>query len=73
MEAEKKIDGVKEARQKAEALNQKMLEEKREMEELLAKGDTAVRDMENKAKKIENERKQLDKEVRRRRKQTKPV
>ena len=64
MEAEKKIDGVKEARLKAEALNQKLLDEKREMEELLAKGDTAVREMESKTKKIENERKHLDKEVR---------
>lgn len=48
---------------KAAEVNDKLLEEKRELEEILAKGDTAVREMEDKTRKIEAEKQKIDKEV----------
>ncbi len=77
---------VIQVRQKAQAVNQTLLDETKELEEILAKGDTAVREVveevhrahldvlwyqimssmlqvEEKAKKIETEKKELDKQV----------
>lgn len=55
--------GAKVNRQKAHVLNQRLLAEKEELEEQLAKGDEAVRELEDKAKKIENEKKEVEKQV----------
>ena len=55
---------MKANRQKAADVNDKLQAEKRELEEMLAKGDTAVKEMEEKTRKIESEKKELDKQVR---------
>ena len=50
-------------REKAADVNAKLQAEKAELEAILAKGDTAVQEVEHKAKKIEAEKKELDKKV----------
>ncbi|XP_059088113.1 myosin heavy chain, muscle-like isoform X2 [Tigriopus californicus] len=62
-EAEKKIEGAKVNRQKANVLNQRLMAEKDELEEQLAKGDEAVRELEDKAKKMENEKKEVERQA----------
>ena len=50
-------------REKAASVNERLQAEKAELEEILAKGDTAVQEVEAKARKIEAEKKDLDKKV----------
>ena len=50
-------------RERAQDVNEKLKQEKRELEEILARGDEAVREVEEKARKVEAERKALDKQV----------
>ena len=54
---------VTQSRKKAEAANEKLAEEKAALEEILAQGDTAVREMEGKMRKVEAEKKALDAKV----------
>ena len=54
---------VTQSRKKAEAANEKLAEEKSALEEILAQGDTAVREMEGKMRKVEGEKKALDAKV----------
>ena len=54
---------VTQSRKKAEAANEKLAEEKAALEEILAQGDTAVREMEGKMRKVEGEKKALDAKV----------
>lgn len=62
-EAEKKIHMEKQGRIKASTTNEKLLAEKSELEEALAKGDSLIKDMENKARKVEMEKKEVDRQV----------
>ncbi len=50
-------------KKKAEAVNNKLAEEKAELAAILEKGDTAVKEMEDKARKVESEKKALDVKV----------
>lgn len=63
-EAEKKINVEKQARLKASAVNDKLQSEKAELEEALGKGQTLINDMEAKVRKLENEKKEVDRQVR---------
>ena len=54
---------VTQSRKKAEAANEKLAEEKAALEEILSQGDTAVREMEGKMRKVEAEKKALDAKV----------
>ena len=54
---------VTQSRKKAEAVNEKLADEKAALEEILAQGDTAVREMEGKMRKVEAEKKALDAKV----------
>ena len=62
-EAEKKINVEKQGRLKAAAVNDKLQAEKAELEESLNKGHSLITDMESKVKKLESEKKNLDREV----------
>jgi hypothetical protein len=62
-EAEKKFVGVTATRKKAEAVNERLADEKAVLEDIINKGDTAVKEMEDKTRKVEQERKQLDTKV----------
>ena len=62
-EAEKKINVEKQGRVKAAAANDKLLAEKAELEEAFTKGQTFITDMEAKVKKIETEKKEVDRQV----------
>jgi len=62
-EAEKKIDVEKQQRMKAEAVHQKLMTEKNELEEALSKGSSYMREMEGKVKKVENEKREIDRQV----------
>ena len=62
-DAEKKISIEKQARVKASAANEKLQAEKSELEEALSKGQTLITDMEAKVKKMENEKKDIDRQV----------
>ena len=62
-EAEKKIDVEKQQRMKAEAVHQKLMTEKNELEEALAKGSSYMREVEGKVKKVENEKREIDRQV----------
>lgn len=62
-EAEKKREGERIERQKAEVINDKLVTEKAELEEALARGDEVVREMASKVKGLETEKNQLDKHV----------
>jgi len=44
-------------------VNDKLVEEMKSLEDQLARGDEAVKEVETKAKKIEQEKKELDKQV----------
>ena len=48
---------------KAEAVHQKLMKEKTELEEILAKGSSYMREMEEKVKKVENEKREIDRQV----------
>lgn len=54
---------VTQSRKKAEAVNEKLSEERAALEDILAQGDTAVRGMEGKMRKVEAEKKALDAKV----------
>jgi len=62
-DAEKKISIEKQARVKASAANEKLQAEKSELEEALSKGQTLITDMEAKVRKMENEKKDIDRQV----------
>ncbi len=62
-EAEKKINVEKQGRMKAAAANEKLAAEKAELEEALTKGDSLVKEMETKVRKVEAEKKELDRQV----------
>ena len=62
-EAEKKISMEKQGRVKAAAANEKLLAEKMELEEALSKGHTLITDMEAKVRKMETEKKDIDRQV----------
>ena len=47
----------------AKAINEKLAAERAELEESLARGDEVVKEMADKAKKLETEKNQLDKQV----------
>ena len=48
---------------KAEAVHQKLMTEKNELEEALAKGSSYMREVEGKVKKVENEKREIDRQV----------
>jgi hypothetical protein len=54
---------LQQSRQKAESVNEKLQDEKRELEAILAKGAGAVQEVEAKAKKVEAEKKELDRQA----------
>jgi Flp pilus assembly protein TadB len=54
---------VKVNRERAQAVNEKLAAEMRELEEILSRGDEAVREVEERARKVEMEKKELDKQV----------
>merc|ERR1711879_670595 len=62
-EAEKKIDIEKQGRLKAEAVHQKLSAEKAELEEVMTKGSSYIKDMEDKVRKVDNEKKEIDRQV----------
>ena len=62
-EAEKQINIEKQGRVKAAAVNDKLMAEKTELEEAFAKGQNLITDMEVKVKKIETEKKEVDRQV----------
>ena len=64
-EAEAKINIEKQGRMKAAAVNDKLHAERSELEEALSKGQTLINDMEAKVKKMEAEKKEVDRQVRR--------
>ena len=66
-DAEKKISIEKQGRVKAAAANEKLQAEKAELEEALSKGHTLIIDMEAKVRKMENEKKDIDRQVQRQR------
>lgn len=53
----------KQGRIKASTTNEKLQAEKSELEEALAKGDSLIKDMESKARKVEMEKKEVDRQV----------
>ena len=44
-------------------MHQKLSAEKAELEEALAKGSSYIKDMENKVRKVDNEKKEIDRQV----------
>ena len=62
-EAEKKINVEKQGRLKAAATNEQLATEKAELEQALSKGDSLVKEMEGKVRKVEAEKKELDRQV----------
>ena len=62
-EAEKKREGEKATRMKAEKLNEKLAAETSELEDALARGDEMVKEMEGKVKKLEAEKQKVDRQV----------
>ena len=53
----------KQERMKAELIYKKLNAEKVELEEALAKGSTYVKDMDTKVRKVETEKKEIDRQV----------
>ena len=53
----------KQERMKAELIYKKLTAEKVELEEALAKGSTYVKDMDTKVRKVETEKKEIDRQV----------
>ena len=62
-EAEKKINTERQGRMKAAAVNDKLQAEKAEMEENLSKGHGLIKEMESKVKRLEAEKKEVDRQV----------
>ena len=53
----------KQERMKAELIYKKLTAEKVELEEALAKGSSYVKDMDTKVRKVETEKKEIDRQV----------
>merc|ERR1712108_92186 len=62
-EAEKKREGEKSARVKAEKINEKLAAETAELEDALSRGDEMVKEMESKVKKLEADKQKVDRQV----------